>query len=461
MKSECLQINQSETMSDTMKFADLDILDELKAAVAAAGYDIPTDIQQQAIPAALDGRDILGVAQTGTGKTAAFALPLLNHLASGNPKTVAKRPQALILAPTRELAMQIGDSFETYGQDLNLSHVLIYGGVGQGKQVDALQAGVHILVATPGRLIDLIEQGQIYLNRLQVFVVDEADRMMDMGFLPDLKKITKLLPLRRQTMFFSATMPPKVATLGEAMLHDPVCVNVTPKEISVELIDQRVIHASHQQKKPLLVELLNDGTVGQAIVFMRTRRGADSVADYLKREKIPAEALHGNLSQNQRTRVLDRFRNDKNPILVATDLAARGLDVEGLTHVYNFELPPEPETYIHRIGRTGRAGSRGIAISLCCPEEKDRLEEIERLIGFKILEDGREPEPLTVAQVEAHEHEEAGRKNRRRRRGRTKHAHRGDSAGNEIAVEEPTRPTAAERKAARNKRHRPDDKKSE
>ncbi len=444
-----------ETMSDTMKFTDLDLLSELKDAIATAGYDIPTDIQQQAIPAALEGRDILGVAQTGTGKTAAFALPLLNHLASGNPKTVAKRPLALILAPTRELAMQIGDSFETYGQNLNLSHVLIYGGVGQGKQVDALQAGVHILVATPGRLIDLIQQGQIYLNRLQVFVVDEADRMMDMGFLPDLKKITKLLPIRRQTMFFSATMPPKVASLGEAMLHDPVHVNVTPKDISVELIDQRVIHASHRQKKPMLVELLNDGTVGQAIVFMRTRRGADSVADYLKREKIPAEALHGNLSQNQRTRVLDRFRNDKNPILVATDLAARGLDVEGLTHVYNFELPPEPETYIHRIGRTGRAGSRGIAITLCCPEEKDRLQEIERLIGFQILEDGREPEPLTVAQVEEQEREEVGRKNRRRRRSRTKHAQRGESkAGDEIVAEEKKRPTAAERKAARNKRHR-------
>lgn len=239
------------------------------------------------------------------------------------------------------------------------------------------------------------------------------------------------------------------------MLHDPVCVNVTPKEVSVELIDQRVIHASHRQKKPMLVELLNDGTVGQAIVFMRTRRGADSVADYLKREKIPAEALHGNLSQNQRTRVLDRFRNDKNPILVATDLAARGLDVEGLTHVYNFELPPEPETYIHRIGRTGRAGSRGIAITLCCPEEKDRLQEIERLIGFQILEDGREPEPLTVAQVEEQEREEVGRKNRRRRRSRTKHAQRGESkAGDEIVAEEKKRPTAAERKAARNKRHR-------
>lgn len=440
-----------------MKFADLNLLDQLKDAIATVGYEIPTDIQQQAIPAALEGRDILGVAQTGTGKTAAFALPLLNHLASGNPKTVSKRPLALILAPTRELAMQIGDSFEIYGQNLDLSHVLIYGGVGQGKQVDALQAGVHILVATPGRLIDLIEQGQIYLNRLQVFVVDEADRMMDMGFLPDLKKITKLLPIRRQTMFFSATMPPKVASLGEAMLHDPVCVNVTPKEISVELIDQRVILASHRQKKPMLVELLNDGTVGQAIVFMRTRRGADSVADYLKREKIPAEALHGNLSQNQRTRVLDRFRNDKTPILVATDLAARGLDVEGLTHVYNFELPPEPETYIHRIGRTGRAGSRGIAITLCCPEEKDRLQEIERLIGFQILEDGREPQPLTVAQVEEQEKEETARKNRRRRRSRTKHAQRGESAGDEIVVEEPRRATAAERKAARNKRHRKSD----
>lgn len=440
-------------MSELLKFSDLQLVDGLKTAVAEAGYEIPTDIQRLAIPAALEGRDILGVAQTGTGKTAAFALPLLNRLASGNPKTVAKRPQALILAPTRELAMQIGDSFDTYGKNLNLSHVLIYGGVGQGRQVEALQAGVHILVATPGRLIDLIQQEQIFLNRLQVFIVDEADRMMDMGFLPDLKRITKLLPIRRQTMFFSATMPPKVAALAEAMLHDPLSVNVTPKQISVELIDQRVIHASHRQKKPMLVQLLNDGTVGQAIVFMRTRRGAESVADYLKREKIPAEALHGNLTQNQRTRVLDRFREDKVQILVATDLAARGLDVEGLTHVYNFELPPEPETYVHRIGRTGRAGSRGIAITLCCPEEKDRLQEIERLIGFEILEDGREPEPLTAAQVEEQIQEEAGRKNRRRRRTRTKHSQRGESA-TEVVEEEKKRPTAADRKAARNKRHR-------
>ncbi|MCL4108095.1 UNVERIFIED_CONTAM: hypothetical protein GTU68_012831 [Idotea baltica] len=287
------------------------------------------------MPAALEGRDILGVAQTGTGKTAAFALPLLNHLALGNPKTVAKRPQALILAPTRELAMQIGDSFDTYGKNLDLSHVLIYGGVGQGRQVAALQAGVHILVATPGRLIDLIQQEQIFLNRLQ-----------------------------------------------------------------------------------------------------------------------------GNLTQNQRTRVLDRFREDKVQILVATDLAARGLDVEGLTHVYNFELPPEPETYVHRIGRTGRAGMRGIAITLCCPEEKDRLQEIERLIGFQILEDGREPEPLTAAQVEEQIQEEAGRKNRRRRRTRTKHSQRGESAA-EVVEEEKKRPTAADRKAARNKRHRKANKDAE
>lgn len=450
--------------SQSPKFSEFPLRDELLSAVAQAGYETPTEIQQLAIPPAVDGRDILGVAQTGTGKTAAFALPLLNHLASGNPKTVSKRPLALVLAPTRELAMQIGDSFDTYGQQLGLSHVLIYGGVGQGKQVEALQAGVHILVATPGRLIDLVQQEQIFLNRLQVFVVDEADRMMDMGFLPDLKRITKLLPIRRQTMFFSATMPGQVKSLAESMLHDPVLVNVTPKQISVDLIDQRVIHASHRQKKPLLVRLLNDGTVGQAIVFMKTRRGADSVADYLKREKIPAEALHGNLSQNQRTRVLDRFREDKVQILVATDLAARGIDVEGLSHVYNFELPPEPETYIHRIGRTGRAGSRGISITLCSPEEKDRLKEIERLIGFEILEDGREPEPLSAAEVEAQEQEEAtGRRNRRQRRSRTKHSRRGSVSDTEASPEseEKKRPTAAERKAARNRRHRRSDKQTD
>ncbi len=403
-------------MSDFQQF---NLIAPLQQAIQDEGYEVPTPIQEQTLPVALEGQDVLGCAQTGTGKTAAFVLPILNHLADNAFKTVANRPLALILAPTRELAIQIGDSCDAYGRHVDVSHALIYGGVGQGRQVKAVERGVHILVATPGRLLDLMNQEHIYLNRLQIFVLDEADRMLDMGFLPDLKRIIKSLPVRRQSMFFSATMPDSIMNLAEKLLHHPVMVKVDAEHTNVNLIDQRVIFADYRQKKPLLSQLLKAGDVGQAIVFTRTKRGANYVADYLRRDDIEAVAIHGNKSQNARQQALDAFRADKVQVLVATDLAARGIDVEGITHIINFELPVEPEIYVHRIGRTGRAGANGIAITFCSPDETGRLQKIERLIGFQLLEDGRKPEPLPESEIATDSDDDSsqpGSRNRRRRR---------------------------------------------
>lgn len=441
-------------------FHQIALIPELQKALQEEGYEVPTPIQEQTIPSALAGRDILGCAQTGTGKTAAFALPILNELGIRKPKPVSKRPVGLILAPTRELAVQIGDSFDTYGRHLNVKHTLIYGGVGQGRQVTAIERGVHLLVATPGRLLDLMSQEYIYLNRLQFFVLDEADRMLDMGFLPDLKKIIRALPIRRQSMFFSATMPQKIVQLAHKLLHDPFRVDVAPTQTNVELIDQRVIFAEHKQKKPLLAKLLKAGDVGQAIVFTKTKRGANFVADYLKRNKIDSEVIHGNKSQNARQRALTAFREEKCQVLVSTDLAARGIDVDGVSHVINFELPLEPEQYVHRIGRTGRAGATGIAISLCSPSEKQLLIAIEKLIGFKLLEDGRKPDPLKPSeprQTETDENPVQKRRHRRQRRGRGARGRRSTETTTEAATDNNSsqaRPTAAQRKAARNRRRR-------
>lgn len=444
-------------------FQDLDLIPSLFKAIEEEGYKTPTPIQEKTIPAALAGQDILGCAQTGTGKTAAFALPILNHLAGNSFNPVARRPLALVVAPTRELAIQIGASFETYGRHLDISHVLVYGGVGQTKQVTRLETGVHILVATPGRLLDLIGQEFIYLNRLQFFVLDEADRMLDMGFMPDLKKIIKLLPIRRQSMFFSATMPGKIMQLSQKLLYDPVSVDVTPKQKTIDLIDQRVIFADHNQKKALLLNLVADEEVGQAIVFVKTKRGANSITDFLRRHKVDAVAMHGDKSQTKRQQVLDSFRSYDLKILVATDLAARGIDVEGISHVINYELPIEPDSYVHRIGRTGRAGARGISITLCSPDERAMLKRIERMIGFEILEDGRQPEPVAAsAEEERPKHEEnddeaTDGRNRRRRRRKS----RGPRPVQEEVQEgprtimpdlAPPRPTAAQRKRDRNRR---------
>ncbi|MEO2030732.1 MAG: DEAD/DEAH box helicase [Planctomycetaceae bacterium] len=442
-------------MSD---FKQFDLIPPLQKAVREEGYETPTPIQEKTLPAALEGYDILGCAQTGTGKTAAFVLPILNHLAENDFKTVANRPLALILAPTRELAIQIGDSCDTYGRHVNVKHALIYGGVGQGRQVTAVQRGVQILVATPGRLLDLMNQEHIFLNRLQIFVLDEADRMLDMGFLPDLKRIIKSLPVRRQSMFFSATMPHTIKKLAERLLYEPVVVKVDADQTNVELIDQRVIFAGHRQKKPLLSKLLKAGDVGQAIVFTRTKRGANYVAEYLRGDDIEAVAIHGNKSQNARQQALNAFRADKVQVLVATDLAARGIDVEGITHIINFEMPVEPESYVHRIGRTGRAGATGVAISFCSPDEASHLQSIERLIGFKLLEDGRTPEPLAESEANADskgERSGTGSRNRRRRNPRSRTPNRtGETAGGAAQASTSTGSTALKKTSGRGRRGR-------
>lgn len=363
-----------------MLFTDLNLLPEINQALKKVDYTSPTPIQAQSIPYLLDGRDLLGCAQTGTGKTAAFALPILHRLGVERERSIPNAPRVLILAPTRELASQIGESFLTYGQFLKIRTTVIFGGVGQGRQVQSLDRGVHVLVATPGRLLDLLNQGHLVLDRLKTFVLDEADRMLDMGFLPDLKRIIARLPRQRHSLFFSATLPDKVATLAESLLSNPAKVEVAPQSSTVELIDQQVLFVPAAEKGSLLLEMLEAPGVGKALVFTRTKRGADRLAKQLSRDGVQAEAIHGNKSQNARTRTLGMFKSEKLNVLVATDLAARGLDVEGLTHVVNYDLPVEPESYVHRIGRTGRAGAAGIAYTLCDATERSQLRAIEKLI---------------------------------------------------------------------------------
>ncbi|MFG0262689.1 MAG: DEAD/DEAH box helicase [Novipirellula sp. JB048] len=375
-------------------FDELDLIAPLQRAISDENYSIPTPIQAQTIPAALEGRDVLGCAQTGTGKTAAFALPILDQMGAERRKAAPNRPQVLVLAPTRELAIQIGESFATYGKHLRLRHVLVYGGVGQGNQVRALNRGAHILVATPGRLIDLMDQGHIDLRRLEMFVLDEADRMLDMGFLPALRRIIRELPERRQSLFFSATMPPRIVDLSQSLLRDPVTVNVTPKSTSVERIEQQLYFVEKGGKKKLLEKILLDDSGSRAIVFTRTKRGANVLAEKLDRDGIRAVAIHGNKSQSARQRALEAFRRNKVQVLVATDVAARGIDIDGVTHVVNYDIPNEPESYVHRIGRTGRAGAEGIALSFCSEAERGELREIEKFIKMKLpLAPDQPPQP--------------------------------------------------------------------
>lgn len=375
-------------------FEELDLIAPLRRALADEKYEIPTPIQAQTIPSALEGKDILGCAQTGTGKTAAFALPILNTLGQQNRKSNPNSPFVLVLAPTRELAIQIGESFATYGKHLRLRQVLVYGGVKQGNQVRAISRGAHILVATPGRLLDLMNQGHISLAQLEVFVLDEADRMLDMGFMPDLKRIISKLPERRQSLFFSATMPPKISELADRLLTNPIHVNVTPKSSSVKRIEQSVHFVERHNKQSLLKNMVSADGVDRVIVFTKTKRGANVVAEKLHRSGISSAAIHGNKSQNARQKALESFRNKEIQVLVATDVAARGIDIDGVTHVINYDLPIEPEAYVHRIGRTGRAGAEGIAVSFCSSEEISDLRAIEKLIGQKVpVSGGTEPAP--------------------------------------------------------------------
>ena len=365
-----------------MAFKKLAIIDPILKAVAEEGYTIPTPIQQQAIPLVLQRKDLLGCAQTGTGKTAAFAIPILQLLHAQKP--MAPGIKVLVLTPTRELAIQIDESFAVYGKYTGIRHTVIFGGVSQMHQTIALRRGVDVLVATPGRLLDLMDQGFIRLDKLQTFVLDEADRMLDMGFIHDVKKIIAKLPQKRQTLFFSATMPPEIQKLSNVLLTNPAKVEITPPTSTVDKIEQSLYFVGKQEKPQLLLHLLQDKAIVSALVFTRTKHGADKVARTLQRSNIRAAAIHGNKSQNARQDALADFKNGRLRVLVATDIAARGIDIDDLTHVINFELPNVPETYIHRIGRTGRAGNTGIAISFCCAEEKEELKDIQKLIGKTI-----------------------------------------------------------------------------
>lgn len=373
------------------KFSDLELIEPIKNALNESGYTTPTPIQAQAIPHLLQGKDLLGCAQTGTGKTAAFALPILNRLAQLKLKISSRNVRALVLTPTRELAIQVHDSFRTYGKNLNLRYAVIYGGVGQGPQVRALYAGVDVLVATPGRLRDLINQRHVSLSNLEVFVLDEADRMLDMGFIHDIRKIITLLPPKRHNLFFSATMAPEIVKLANTMLVDPVQVSVTPQATTAELIQQSVMMVEKQNKRDLLCHILKDKSFNRVIVFSRTKHGADKVVTYLEKAGIKAEAIHGNKSQNARQRALENFRKGLTRVLVATDIAARGIDIDDISHVINFELPNVAESYVHRIGRTARAGASGKAVSFCDAEERAFLKDIEKLTRQSIPVDEKHP----------------------------------------------------------------------
>ena len=386
-----------------MTFDELGLSEPILRAVVFQGYATPTPIQSQAIPRVMAGRDLLGCAQTGTGKTAAFALPILHRLTHAGQPPRGRRPAVLILAPTRELAAQIGESFHTYGRYAGLRHTVVYGGVGQNPQTRALQQGVDILIATPGRLIDLMGQGFIDLGAVEIFVLDEADRMLDMGFMPDVRRVIAKLPSRRQTLLFCATMPEPIERLAAAILRDPQRIRIAPVKATTELIEESVFFVPRQQKPRLLASFLGMRAVTRALVFTRTKHGADRVARHLNQAGIRADAIHGNKSQGARQRTLEDFKTSRTPVLVATDIAARGIDVEGISHVLNYDLPHEPETYIHRIGRTGRAGVSGIAVSLCDDEERKHLAAIEKLIRRVLpverdLTAGKSPERPVRAQ---------------------------------------------------------------
>ena len=395
----------------------LNLIEPIQEALKTEGYIKPTDIQQQAIPPLMEGRDLIGCAQTGTGKTAAFAIPILQKLALEKREPRSPRMiKALILTPTRELAVQIGESFSTYGKNLGLKNFVIYGGVGQKPQTDALKAGIDILVATPGRLIDLMNQKFVNLHHVQFFVLDEADRMLDMGMVNDVKKIIAQLPQIRQNMLFSATMPTEITKLVDSLLTDPVKVAVTPVSSTVDIIDQAVYFVEKKDKKLLLIHLLKDKSIASALVFSRTKHGADMIIKNLAKAGVLAQAIHGNKSQVARQQALNNFKEKKTRVLVATDIAARGIDIIELSHVINYDLPNIPETYVHRIGRTGRAGLGGVALSFCDAEEKPLLKDIEKLIDKKIPVVEDHPYLLVMPEPAAPEPKKANSRRRRPRR---------------------------------------------
>ena len=376
--------NQGQDRYTFMLFKEFRFSEPLLESIGRQGYKSPTKIQELAIPHVLAGKDVMGCAQTGTGKTAAFALPILQRMSLSEKRRGKRIIRVLAIAPTRELASQIGQNFNDFGQRLGFRATVIYGGVGQARQTNALTAGVDILAATPGRLLDLMNQGFVDLSCVDVLVLDEADRMLDMGFIHDIRRIVKAIPQKRQTLLFSATMPHTILQMAKGLLDNPVSVNVTPPATTVELIDQSVYFVERPEKIGLLVHLLGDRSINRVLVFTKTKRGADNVVRKLDRASIPAAAIHGNKSQNNRERALGDFKSGKSRVLVATDIASRGLDIDQVTHVVNYDLPNEPESYVHRIGRTGRAGASGIAFSFCGHEERPLLTSIERLIRQRL-----------------------------------------------------------------------------
>ena len=398
-----------------MTFEQLELIEPIQKALTKEGYTIPTPIQAEAIPYVLDGYDLLGCAQTGTGKTAAFSIPIIQNLYNERQHGKVRGIKALILTPTRELAIQIGESFTAYGKYTGVRHTVIFGGVGQKPQTDALERGVDVLIATPGRLLDLINQGFISLKYLDYFVLDEADRMLDMGFIHDIKRILPLLPKKRQSLFFSATMPPEIERLAGTILHEPQKVEATPASSTVDKIDQSVYFVEKAEKVSLLTHLLKDSSLESVLVFTRTKHGADKVARVLAKANIGAEAIHGNKSQTARQRALTNFKDHTTRVLIATDIAARGIDVDHLSHVINYELPNVPETYVHRIGRTGRAGRSGVAYSFCDAEEVPYLKDIQKLIGKQIpVAGGNEFETADVKAAVAEKKEAIKQESKRR-----------------------------------------------
>jgi ATP-dependent RNA helicase RhlE len=367
-----------------MTFKELNISEPILKALVSKNYETPTPIQEQAIPVALSGRDLLGIAQTGTGKTAAFAIPIIQHLAQPQLRSKKREIKALILTPTRELAIQVSECFNDYGRYTDVRHTVIFGGVNQNPQVDVLKRGTDILVATPGRLLDLINQGFISLNHITHFVLDEADRMLDMGFIHDIKRILPLLPTRKQTLFFSATMPDAITNLSKSILYKPVRVEVAPVSSVVDTIEQHLYFVEKPQKSELLVSLLKQESDKSVLVFSRTKHGADKIAKILNRKGIDCEAIHGNKSQGARQRALTNFKSGATRVIIATDIAARGIDIINLELVINYDLPDVAETYVHRIGRTGRAGNRGTALTFCSQEERLMVRDIQKLTG-KVL----------------------------------------------------------------------------
>lgn len=393
-----------------MRFDDLKIIQPILKALKEEEYAVPTSIQEKAIPLIIDRKDVLGSAQTGTGKTAAFAIPILQHLYNDRQNYHTKgKIKALIITPTRELAIQIGESFSTYGKHTGIRNTVVFGGVNQGPQTQAIKRGIDILVATPGRLLDLMNQGFIRLNDVAYFVLDEADRMLDMGFINDIKKIIEKLPAKRQSLFFSATMPNNIVALSKKILHNPVKVEINAVSSAADTLKQYVYYTNKQDKKYLLLHILRDKKIAQVLLFSRTKHGADKIAKHLAKKKILSAAIHGDKAQNQRQKVLNKFKDGEIRVLVATDIAARGIDIDKLKYVINYDIPNLPETYVHRIGRAGRAGDEGISISICEPEENAYVKDIEKLINKRIEVITDNPFPQTDRPMNNAEKKEAAK----------------------------------------------------